>query len=40
MKISRHYTTPNKSAYAKINFAYQSEIHNPDGSVHFPRVRS
>ena len=36
MKISRHYTTPNQSPYAEIEFRLsKSEIRNPDGSMVF-----
>ena len=36
MKISRHYTTPNQSPYAEIEFRLsKSEIRNPNGSMVF-----
>jgi len=36
MKLSRHYTTPNQSPYAEIEFRLsKSEIRNPDGSMVF-----
>jgi len=40
MKLSRHYTTPNQSPYAEIEFRLsKSEIRNPDGSMVFSSMK-